>query len=102
MERYRFWIGEYKYYKYPLPALVQQLREFVYPKLAPIANNWMQVLNIKKHFPEDIDKFLELCHIQNQRKPTPLIPKYSKGGYNTLHRDIWGRLFSHTIGSAFQ
>src|SRR5271165_5609733 len=51
MERYRFGLGEYKYYQYPLPAIVQQLRECVYPKLAPIANNWMRVLNIDHDFP---------------------------------------------------
>src|SRR5258707_12909503 len=51
MERYRFGMGEYKYYQYPLPNLIQQLRENVYPKLAPVANNWMNMLGLDKHFP---------------------------------------------------
>jgi hypothetical protein len=73
MERYRFGLGEYKYFQYPLPGLVQQLRENVYPKLAPIANNWMRVLNIDR--------------------PTPLILQYGKGGFNTLHQDLYGDVY---------
>ncbi len=43
MERHQY--GEYKYFS-PLPQLIQQLRETVYPKLVPIVNGWMQALNI--------------------------------------------------------
>lgn len=93
MERYRFGLGEYKYFRYPLPALVQQLRESVYPKLAPIANNWMRVLNIDKQFPGSLPELLELCRSQNQQRPTPLILQYGKGGYNTLHQDIYGDVY---------
>lgn len=93
MERYRFGLGEYKYYQYPLPGLIQQLREGIYPKLAPIANNWMRVLNIDQHFPESLAQLLELCHAQNQTRPTPLILKYGKGGYNTLHQDLYGEVY---------
>ena len=93
MERYRFGLGEYKYYQYPLPGLIQQLREGIYPKLAPIANNWMRVLNIDQHFPESLTQLLELCHAQSQTRPTPLILKYGKGGYNTLHQDLYGEVY---------
>jgi len=93
MERYRFGFGEYKYFQYPLPGLVQQLRENVYPKLAPIANNWMRVLNIDKHFPQSLTGLLDLCHAQNQPRPTPLLLQYGKGGYNTLHQDLYGNIY---------
>jgi len=93
MERYRFGLGEYKYYRYPLPVIVQQLRETVYPKLAPIANNWMRVLNINKQFPESLEQLLEHCHIHHQNRPTPLILQYGEGGYNALHQDLYGDVY---------
>jgi hypothetical protein len=93
MERYRFGLGEYKYYNYPLPALVQQLREGIYPLIAPIANNWMRVLNTDKQFPGSLNELTALCNQHNQTLPTPLILKYGKGGYNTLHQDLYGDIF---------
>lgn len=93
MERYRFGIGEYKYFDYPLPSLIQTVREKVYPKLAPIANRWMRVLNIDKQLPDVHAELLDLCHANNQLKPTPLILKYGESGYNTLHQDLYGEIF---------
>jgi hypothetical protein len=93
MERYQFGLGEYKYYQYPLPVIVQQLRENVYPKLAPIANTWMRVLNIDKHFPESLIQLTELCNETKQHRPTPLILQYEKGGYNALHQDLYGDVY---------
>ncbi len=93
MERYRFGLGEYKYFDYPLPKIIQTLRETIYPKLSPIANLWMEVLNIDKIFPKTFEEFQSLCHQNNQLKPTPLILKYEKGGFNTLHQDLYGDVY---------
>lgn len=93
MERYRFGLGEYKYFNYPLPSLIQTIRETVYPKLAVIANKWMQVLNIDQRFPNTFVELQQLCHAIGQVKPTVLILKYGKGGHNTLHQDLYGELF---------
>jgi hypothetical protein len=93
MERYRFGQGEYKYFNYPLPGIIQQVRQCVYPYLAPIANNWMKVLSIDKSFPGNLDELLEQCHTHQQTRPTPLILKYGKGGYNTLHQDLYGEIY---------
>jgi uncharacterized protein len=93
MERHRFGLGEYKYFKYPLPDLIQTVRRAIYPKLAPVANTWMKVLNIKRQFPDKFDEFQRLCHDNNQTKPTVLILKYGKGGHNTLHQDLYGDIF---------
>lgn len=93
MERYRFGLGEYKYFNYPLPAIIQQLRENIYPYLAPVANGWMKALNIHKSFPGSLAKLLEQCHAQQQIRPTPLILRYVEGGYNTLHQDLYGEIF---------
>jgi uncharacterized protein len=93
MERYRFGLGEYKYFNYPLPTLIQTIRENIYPQLAPIANNWMNVLNIDKQFPGTFRELQTLCHNNKQVQPTVLILKYGKGGHNTLHQDLYGDIF---------
>ncbi|WP_298487049.1 2OG-Fe(II) oxygenase [uncultured Maribacter sp.] len=93
MERYRFGLGEYKYFNYPLPKIIQILRETIYPKLSPIANLWMKVLNIDKIFPKTLEELQLLCHQNNQLKPTPLILKYGKGSFNTLHQDLYGDVY---------
>jgi hypothetical protein len=93
MERYRFGLGEYKYFNYPLPGTIEQVRQSVYPHLAPVANSWMKVLNIDKQFPSSHAELIEQCHIHQQTRPTPLILRYDKGGYNTLHQDLYGEIF---------
>src|SRR6266436_187973 len=50
MERYRFGIGDYKYFANPLPELVAELRSSAYPHLADVANQWAEVLD-KKSLP---------------------------------------------------
>ncbi|MFZ0646686.1 MAG: 2OG-Fe(II) oxygenase [Nitrososphaeraceae archaeon] len=93
MERYHFGLGEYKYFKYPLPDLIQTIRREVYPKLVPIANTWMKMLNMERQFPDTFDELHKLCHDNNQTKPTVLILKYGRGGHNTLHQDLYGDIF---------
>ena len=93
MERHDFGLGEYKYFKYPLPDLIQTVRRAIYPKLTPVANTWMKVLNIKRQFPDKFDEFQRLCHDNNQTKSTVLILKYGKGGHSTLHQDLFGDIF---------
>jgi uncharacterized protein len=93
MERYRFGLGEYKYFSYPLPPVIQSIRESLYPRLAPIANLWMKVLGIEKQFPDSFMALQKLCHAAGQLQPTPLILKYGKGGFNTLHQDLYGEVY---------
>jgi hypothetical protein len=93
MERYRFGSGEYKYFNYPLPIIVQTIRETIYPKLAPIANEWMKDLRIDRKFPGTLPALLQLSHQHKQSKSTPLILKYGQGGYNTLHQDLYGEIW---------
>lgn len=93
MERFRFGLGEYKYYNYPLPGIIQELRKRIYPELAAIANKWMKVLNTGTTFPKSHDSLLALCKEHGQEKPTPLILKYGQGGFNTLHQDLYGEIY---------
>jgi hypothetical protein len=93
MARYRFGAGEYKYYKTPLPDIVQQLREGFYPELAKTANRWRERLGQDAVYPAGLPDFLDRCHEQGQLRPTPLILKYEAGGYNCLHQDLYGDVF---------
>ncbi|RYE17279.1 MAG: prolyl 4-hydroxylase subunit alpha [Sphingobacteriales bacterium] len=93
MERHQYGLGEYKYFTYPLPDAVEQLRTQMYPLLAPIANNWMKALNIDKQFPATHSELLHHCQAEGQLKPTPLILQYGKSGYNALHQDLYGDVF---------
>jgi hypothetical protein len=94
MSRFRFGVGEYKYFAAPLPALVQSLRETLYARLAPIANRWKVRLkpDTTDIFPAALDAFLATCHAAGQTRPTPLLLSYTAGGYNCLHQDIYGDL----------
>lgn len=93
MENHGYGLGQYKYYSYPLPGVVQQLRESFYPYIAPIANKWMDVLGIDKQFPTTFAELTTRCHEAGQLRPTPLILKYNKGGYNALHQDLYGEVY---------
>ncbi|MEI7028032.1 2OG-Fe(II) oxygenase [Paenibacillus sp. y28] len=93
MARYNFGIGEYKYYNTPLPALLQLLREGLYPNLARAANRWLEQLGHTAGYPAQLPEFLDQCHASGQNRPTPLILKYEKGGYNCLHQDLYGDVF---------
>jgi hypothetical protein len=91
MSRYSFGQGEYKYFNYPLPRIVQQLRSFIYPQLAPLASEWAARLGSKmRPYPETLSDFIDQCHRAGQKRPTPLLLKYGAGDFNCLHQDLYG------------
>jgi hypothetical protein len=92
MSRYRFGRGDYKYFNYPLPAIVQQLREHSYPHLVSLANEWNQNLSLAEVFPERHSSFLEICAKHVQTRPTPLLLHYESGDFNCLHQDVYGAI----------
>ncbi|MEO9964527.1 MAG: 2OG-Fe(II) oxygenase [Reichenbachiella sp.] len=93
MERHRFGLGEYKYFDYPLLSIVQQLREDLYSHIRAVANLWQGVLKLGSQFPDTHEQWIEYCHSQGQIEATPLILKYGKGGFNTLHQDMYGEVY---------
>ncbi|MEX2205796.1 MAG: 2OG-Fe(II) oxygenase [Myxococcota bacterium] len=92
MERHRFGRGDYAYFANPLPELVTRLRAELYPRLAPIANRWMELMLRPERYELELDAYLERCHRAGQTKPTPLLLHYEKSGFNCLHRDLYGPL----------
>jgi uncharacterized protein len=94
MARYRFGDGRYRYFDHPLPDAIGALRASFYRHLAPIANDWSELLRgDTPTFPAEHEQLLELCARAGQTRPTPLILRYGEGDWNALHQDLYGDVF---------
>lgn len=90
MARHGFGRGEYKYFKYPLPDPIGNLRAAVYPHLVPIANRWNEAMGLEARYPERHADFIKRCHQAGQVRPTALLLQYGADDYNCLHQDLYG------------
>jgi hypothetical protein len=90
MARHSFGSGEYKYFRYPLPPLVEDMRTAFYARLAPVANDWRVMTGADPDLPDEHAAFLRRCHVAGQGLPTPLMLRYVEGDYNCLHQDLYG------------
>ncbi|MGP3955246.1 2OG-Fe(II) oxygenase [Nonomuraea sp. 3N208] len=92
MERLRFGRGQYRYFHRPFPALVEELRQALYPRLLPIARDWAAKLGKPAPWPDTLDDWLDMCHQAGQTKSTQILLRYRDGDWNALHRDLYGDL----------
>lgn len=90
MARHGFGRGEYKYFRYPLPVLLNEIRTTFYRRLVPVANRWNESMRTNVRYPAEHADFLEACHGAGQTRPTPLLLQYGAGDYNCLHQDLYG------------
>ena len=90
MARHRFGEGQYRYFAAPFPEPVDALRHGLYGRLLPIARDWYARLGRRAEWPDTLDEWLEACHAAGQTRPTPILLRYETGGWNALHRDLYG------------
>jgi len=90
MARHGFGRGEYKYFAYPLPERIAELRAALYESTSDIANRWNESMHIDTRYPAAYAEYLERCHRLGQARPTPLLLRYAAGDYNCLHQDLYG------------
>jgi hypothetical protein len=93
MARLRFGEGQYKYFADPVPEAIHGLKTALYPRLVRVARDWWSRLDREPPWPDTLDEWLDTCHAAGQTKPTPLLLRYESGGWNALHRDLYGELF---------
>ena len=79
MSRHGFGRGESKYFDYPLPGLVADLRTSLYPPLAAIANRWQEALGNKARFPARLAAFLERCRRAGQTRNLRRLDRFTIG-----------------------
>ncbi|CAM03370.1 hypothetical protein A8924_4489 [Saccharopolyspora erythraea NRRL 2338] len=90
MGRHRFGKGEYRYFREPFPQAVAELRSALYRRLLPLARDWNSRLGRDARWPDTLEEWLAECHRAGQSKPTPILLRYDAGGWNALHRDLFG------------
>jgi hypothetical protein len=92
MQRHRYGAGRYRYFHAPYPEPIEWLKQALYPRLLPIAQDWYAKLGRDCPWPDNLDEWLAMCHAAGQRRPTALLLKYGTGDWNALHRDLYGEL----------
>ena len=73
---------------------IAELRSAFYRHLAPVANDWAELLRGENRtFPLEHEALIEQCRAAGQERPTPLILRYGEGDWNALHQDLYGDVY---------
>src|SRR5205085_8648476 len=70
MGRHGFGRGEYKYFAYPLPDLIAELRPALYAQLAGIANRWNETMGVDIRYPGAHAAYPNRCQVASQSLTT--------------------------------
>ena len=90
MQRHNFGRGQYKYFCYPLPENIGELRTSFYAQLQPLANRWSEAMGSDLRYPPQHADYIRHCHKAGQMRATPLLLEYGPGDFNCLHQDLYG------------
>lgn len=82
----------YRFFKRPLPLLVEELRREVFARAARIVNAWHEKIGVAERFPLDHEEFRAQCAAAGQTRTTPILLHYEVGGFNGLHQDVSGKV----------
>ncbi len=61
MARHRYGAGRYRYFDYPLPPTIAEMRARFYVKLLPVAREWAWRLGRPAPGPDTLDEWLAMC-----------------------------------------
>jgi hypothetical protein len=86
MEPRGYGVGVYRYWKEPLPEPALVLRSRVYAELKGLASEHPHA----PPFPRDHAEFMALGRDAGQKRASCILLRYSRGGMNHPHRDIYG------------
>lgn len=93
VESQRAWgNGDYRYFRYPMPEFVSELRTALYPQLVPIANVWNEQMNVAQRYPRTHQAYLQLCRNAGQTLSASMLLDHAAGQQCLLHQDVYGDL----------
>ena len=83
----------YRFFRRPLPPVVQELREELYARLAPVVNRWNELVGDAHRWSATLAGFQRVSRAAGHDRTSPILLRYEVGGFNGFHRDVYGTIF---------